>query len=320
MAIARYPNGQIPESVLHIFNRGRMVHTLRDGSKLVEDWYWGLTPGTYQKYRALVALAKRNTDRDLRLSAGFSCYRPLYGQVIARTLHGNGAARVGTSSHGGYWEEQNTLALDLGNWSWVYGGDRAKFYADCRAVGLTPGMIEPRRGYPDEPWHVIDLEPYRAVPAGWDAEPFAPEIPAKDKPKRRPDMGVVIERKDIPTKLTYLFTEGAVKHLPPEQIQEKLWEVGQAEPHHFDDNDFQRAIWNNLLEEYSVNDLEALAVPPGGRFLIASWADNRITRGAVNPEELAALIVSKLPVTEGGPTADEIALKVRAAFRADPLS
>lgn len=174
----KYPNGQIPEHELYIFNRGRTVHKRPDGTTLIEDWYQGLTPGTYQKHVALVALARKNTSRTLQVSAGFSCYRPLYGQTIARILHGNGAARVGTSSHGGWWENRDTMAMDYHNWAYVYDGNRDRFYADCRAVGLAPGMISKDRGYPDEPWHVIDFDPWRAVTAGGGSRPFDPNNPA----------------------------------------------------------------------------------------------------------------------------------------------
>lgn len=183
--MARYPNGQIPDSALHRFNAGRTVHW-KNGRQIIEDWYWALTPGTYRKHLALVALAKRNTGRNLQLSSGFSCYRPLYGQVIARTLHGNGAATVGTSSHGGVWEGRDTLAMDYHNWASVYDGNRARWFADVRAVGLTPDMISPRRGYPDEPWHVIDFEPWRAVPAGGGATPF-PLPEAEPEPIKKED-------------------------------------------------------------------------------------------------------------------------------------
>jgi hypothetical protein len=167
----RYPNGQIPDSELHIFNRGTTTHRLADGRVIVENWFQGLTPATYRKHLALVALAKRNTGKTLHLASGFSCYRPIYGQQIARTLYGNGAAVVSTSSHGGWWERRETMAMDYANWSAVYGGNRDRFFADCRAVGLSPGLISKARGYPDEPWHVIDLDPWAAVPAGINATP-----------------------------------------------------------------------------------------------------------------------------------------------------
>lgn len=150
-------NGYIPESDLVIFKRG---YNGTDG-----NWFWGLTPGTYARHLALVDLAYKRTGRILTPSDGWGTYRPYDAQVIARRVFGNGAAVPGTSSHGGFWEGRETLAIDYSNWSFVYGGNRAAFYADCWAVGLTPGMIEPRRGYPDEPWHVIDMNPRSGAPA-----------------------------------------------------------------------------------------------------------------------------------------------------------
>ncbi|MBD8477558.1 hypothetical protein [Microbacterium sp. CFBP 8794] len=150
-------NGNIPEGDLVIFERG-----YNDTDR---NWYWGLTPGTYARVLALIALAFLHTGRRLSPGDGWSTYRPLWAQEIARRIHGIFAATPGASSHGGFWEGRETLAIDFSNWSWVYGGDRAAFYADCWAVGLTPGMIEPRRGYPDEPWHVIDMNPRAGAPA-----------------------------------------------------------------------------------------------------------------------------------------------------------
>lgn len=157
-----YRNGEIPESALVIFKRG---HNSRDG-----DFYWGLPPATYLKHLALVARALKRTGRTLSPSDGWSTYRPVAAQIAARKRYGTGAAVPGTSSHGGFWEGRDTAAIDYGNWAAVYakfrGRAREEFYADCRAVGLTPGMISKARGYPDEPWHVIDLDPWAAVPEG----------------------------------------------------------------------------------------------------------------------------------------------------------
>jgi hypothetical protein len=78
------------------------------------------------------------------------------------------------------WEGKQTLAIDYGNWAYCYGNrdgrdtpdKRAAFFADCRAVGLSPNLICPARGYPDEPWHVIDLDPWAPVAAGGGANQF----------------------------------------------------------------------------------------------------------------------------------------------------
>ena len=170
-----WKNGYIPDSDLVVFQRG---HNSTDG-----DWYWALTPGTLAKLNALIARAQKRTGRTLRPSDGYSCYRPIPAQQTARRLCGNGAAVVGTSSHGGWWEGRETLAIDIGNWAWVYEnhGGRAAFYEDARAVGLTPGMISRERGYPDEPWHLIDLNPRAAAPASQSATPIIATQPVPEE-------------------------------------------------------------------------------------------------------------------------------------------
>ena len=152
-----YSNGYIPESLLITFNVGY------DGDGL---WKHQLSAATYAKHLALVGRARQRTGRLLRLGTGWTAYRPIGPQETYRDRYGNGAAVPGTSSHGGIWEGRQTLAMDYGNWSYVYDGDVSAFYADCRAVGLAPGLISAARGYPDEPWHVIDLNPWAAVAGG----------------------------------------------------------------------------------------------------------------------------------------------------------
>jgi len=152
-----YTNGRIPKDRLITFATG--VNTT------VGYWEHSLSPATYARHLALVKRARDRTGRTLAMGAGWSAYRPFDQQVIARKIYGNGAANPGTSSHGGFWEGRQTLAMDYSNWGYVYNWDQGAFFADCRAVGLTPGMIMRSRGYPDEPWHVIDLNPWGAVPA-----------------------------------------------------------------------------------------------------------------------------------------------------------
>lgn len=153
-----YRNGYVP--------RDRLVLLASGVNTTVGHWEHLLSPRAAALHHALVARAKARTGRTLAMGAGWSAYRPYGQQVTARQIYGNGAAVPGTSSHGGFWEGRDTLAMDYSNWSWVYGGDRAAFYADCRAVDLEPGLIEPRRGYPDEPWHVVCGDPWGPVPAG----------------------------------------------------------------------------------------------------------------------------------------------------------
>lgn len=158
-----YWNGYIPEDLLITIDQG---WSAGEGT-----WKHQLSAGTLAKHRALVELARANTGKELKISSGWGAYRPYAAQEYAQKVHGRGAAEPGKSSHGGFWEGKQTLAIDYGNWSYVYNGDRNAFYRDVRAVGLTPGMISIARGYPDEPWHVIDLYPW-AAPAGGGATPF----------------------------------------------------------------------------------------------------------------------------------------------------
>ena len=60
-----------------------------------------------------------------------------------RKIYGNGAATPGTSSHGMLWEGRICLALDVGNWSWVYGGDREQWFADWHIIDFTPWATPP---------------------------------------------------------------------------------------------------------------------------------------------------------------------------------
>jgi hypothetical protein len=198
-----YTNGYIPENLLVIFKRG--------WSKIDGDWYWGLPAATYARHLALVALArKRNPNVWLTPTDGFSCYRPYWAQVIAQKVWGIGAARPGTSSHGGFWEGRQTLAIDYHNWGQVYGWNQAAWFADVRSVGLTPGMIMRSRGYPDEPWHVIDLDPWGPVPAF--SGVFTPFVGASPQPiiEEEPDVTLYIRNT---ARGDYAVSPGVVKHI-----------------------------------------------------------------------------------------------------------
>lgn len=170
-----YKNGRVPADLLVTFASGWLPG---EGT-----WYHQLPPATYAKHLALVALAKRNTGRTLKISEGWGAYRPYNVQVYAKSIHGIYAASPGTSSHGMYWEGQQCAAIDYGNWSYVYNGNREAFYRDVRAVGMEPGLISVPRGYPDEPWHVVDKNPWAAggaVAGGATGGTVAPETKRED--------------------------------------------------------------------------------------------------------------------------------------------
>lgn len=207
-----YTNGRIPSSLLVVFRTGRNT----------TDGYWehAFSPATLARHQALVKLAKKHTGRDLALGDGWSAYRPYEQQIRAKQIHGIYAATPGTSSHGGTFEGQQTLAGDYHNWSWVYEkfgtNKRAAWYADCRAVGLTPGLIEPRRGYPDEPWHVVDENPW-VMPsyASTTSTPFPTTTPTTPVPEPEEEddhmklKGATYTRATDKAAVHILFNEGS---------------------------------------------------------------------------------------------------------------
>ncbi len=157
-----YTNGEWPESMFIVYDEG----VDEDG-----PWKHLVTAGTQYKINRLKELAYKRTKRRLEISPGWSCYRPIGPQRTYRARYGNGAAYPATSSHGINWLDGDRgwrvcLAIDIHNWGWVYGWDRDAWYADCRKAGFAPGLIHPSRGhgYPDEPWHIIDLEPFKTPP------------------------------------------------------------------------------------------------------------------------------------------------------------
>jgi len=140
---------------------------------------WLMTPGQYQKHLALMRICKERTGHVPDLTPGYSAYRPFNIQVIYKNDLGIGAAIAGTSSHGGKWAGPvtgwrvvPTMAMDYHNWYLVFKNDRNAWYQAVRDAGLVPGQITVSAFGADEPWHVIDLDPWRAVTAGDGSVPF----------------------------------------------------------------------------------------------------------------------------------------------------
>ena len=158
-----YENGRIPLESLVIFNSGFDQSEWEPTFQGM--WVHALSPATYARHVELVKRVEARTGKTLQISSGWGAYRPFEIQVLAREKYGIGAAWPGTSSHGGYWEDQNTMAMDYSNWGEAYNWDFDAFTADCASVGLTAGLIMPNRGYPTEQWHVVDLAPWSAVPS-----------------------------------------------------------------------------------------------------------------------------------------------------------
>lgn len=168
--MARYRNGDIPDHLL-----------IRRGNFL-------LTAGTWAKWDCLVADVLARFGVRLEITDGLGVLRGT-GAFRARLMQrqvkahfvsigqGRLAAAEGTSSHGGEFNGADALAIDVNNYARI---PLAEFYAAARRAGFEPGYFNGRNGRPYEPWHLIDWEPYRAVPkpparpAGGASEPAAP--------------------------------------------------------------------------------------------------------------------------------------------------
>lgn len=150
--MTRYKNGRIPTSAL-VYMGG-------------EHW---LSPATLDKWNRLVQVVKSETGVTLRITAGPNAYRDYEAQVEAKKEHGSNAAAPGHSSHGGTFNGQDALAIDVDNWMDI---GQSAFYDYCRQAGFEPGYFD------WEPWHIIDWEPWASV---------APTPPASDKEKEDMD-------------------------------------------------------------------------------------------------------------------------------------
>jgi len=73
------------------------------------------------------------------------------------------------------------------------------------------------------------------------------------------DMALICA-KDQPGKPVFLFAPGYVKHLAdPAQEQAAVWSTRLGAADQFDNNDFQRTIWNYGLQEYSFDQVVGLS-------------------------------------------------------------
>ncbi|WP_167131883.1 M15 family metallopeptidase [Paramicrobacterium chengjingii] len=169
--MARFANGRIPESMLKWFTSG--------GEKFRS------TPATIARWNALVADVRAHEGVTLTITSGPNAYRDYASQVAMRNKHGLGAATPGTSSHGGFWEGRDTMAIDVNNWA-VLG--QSKFYAYARKHGFSPGLISTTRGYArTETWHLVDLAPW-TMPAGTSGSTSKPQTNTASAEEEEDDM------------------------------------------------------------------------------------------------------------------------------------
>lgn len=322
-----YSNGNIPYNLLVTFARGY--------NNIDKDWDHSLSPATKARHDRLVRLARNRTGRTIAISSGWSAYRPYHAQVIARQQWGNGAATPGTSSHGGFWEGRQTLAMDYGNWAWVYEGKggRDAFWADCRAAGLTPGMIMKSRGYPDEPWHVIDLNPWSAVPHFGD-EPSTSAPAQPEPPKEDDDMLMITLGGQHKVALGpgifrhFLGADPYEKIKNVSRIQDDWQDISFAElPAYLVTYGCDKNIWDVRNGEFVVLDPLDGSVKSGN-----AWTAEKAIRAqiasipqpVIDTAPIVAAVrdaIAKTPIGDR-PAIDEtaIAVAVRAEFAKNPLT
>jgi hypothetical protein len=158
-----YGNGQIPLERLELIANG----TNGDGY-----WEHRLAPGTAARWRALVADVLLNEGIRLYISPGWNGYRPLSFQVLAKRKYGRNAAAPGFSSHGGYFEGRESMAVDVANWGQL---GAAKFFAYARKHGFTADYFNGKNGRPLEQWHLIDFDPWTVSASAASASASTPK-------------------------------------------------------------------------------------------------------------------------------------------------
>ena len=167
--MSTFRNGDIPESLL--IRRG----VIR------------LTAGTWAKWDRLVEIVKRRHGVTLTITQGTGVtlgsggYRDRAMQrAVKKKYVALGrpwqAADEGTSSHGGEFNGEDALAVDVNNYFRI---SQAEFFAAAREAGFVAGYFNGKGGRPKEPWHLIDKDPYRAVSAaGGATKPIPAPVPA----------------------------------------------------------------------------------------------------------------------------------------------
>lgn len=154
----RASNGRIPADWLVTLDTGRGRHVT--------------LPTPAVRWYLLRRNVKARTGVTLYITDGMNAYRDWDEQGVGRrnacnSGNCNAAAAQGYSSHGGTWTYGGRLidatAFDIGNY-WAIPWD--VFREECERVGLRVGLITKAIAGIEEPWHVIDLDPYGAPPMG----------------------------------------------------------------------------------------------------------------------------------------------------------
>jgi hypothetical protein len=149
------------------------------------------TPTIRARWYAARARIKARTGTTLFITSGWNVYRPYAEQIKGRAeacRQGNclAAASPGYSSHGGTWINgkwtggvwKDAFAIDVNNY---YEVPWAIFKEEFEKVGFKVGAITTAIAGREEPWHIIDLDPYGGFTAGGGEIPFPIEEQSQEK-------------------------------------------------------------------------------------------------------------------------------------------
>lgn len=228
-AMVRFENGKIPLEELVVFNSG----SNRDGY-----WEHRLPPATYQRHLSLVDLAMARTGVELEITPGWNGERPLHVQFAAQRAFGLGAATPGTSSHGGTWAGRvtgfvtvDTAAIDYFNGPEAF-GSQEQFADACREVGMLPEQIMTPDFARDEPWHVIDLDPWSG--------PSLARIISQQQSKKEDDMKAI--KKLGVANSGIIIQAGIPPYSLPDQIFDALCGAYDLRPRVLEDWHYETAL------------------------------------------------------------------------------
>jgi hypothetical protein len=279
--VTRYSNGYVPDSALI---------TIATGTDSNGPWKHQGSPHIIALWRATQAYAQKKWGITPGIRTGWNIYRPYAIQVAARQRAcalGNclGAASPGYSSHGGTWINKgftggvwvDALAIDVDPRGLTW----AQVWEAGRAAGFLCGAITAALAGIDEPWHIIDLDPWAPAPADSGSTPFPTEV---DMPLTAADVALIWGYKGAGTTDAWQLLHDAITAASAQGITPaQIWAYAGA----------------------GTTD---------------AWQTLNDAKTAAPTIDYAALAAAIVKAGGTAPTPDAIATAVRAKFASNPLA
>lgn len=189
-----YPNGKIPLD--------KLIH-------LGGEHY--LPAGTAARWNWIVQSAKSKYGVTLRITPGPNAYRWYSAQEDAKKAacargRCQDAATPGYSSHGGTYNGQESMAIDVDNWRDLAPGNYAlawsRFEALCRLAGFRVLLFS------WEPWHIVDFNNVWVVPgfaSGGTSKPTPTPTPLSEEEDEEDEMAMKGAHYPVGNKTVYLL-------------------------------------------------------------------------------------------------------------------